>query len=1211
MLNVRRLRARARASVTTSSALVLWFALGAVAAAQEPEPPPPEIPPGWVLVDDVILPADAVYGDSTYSATPWTGGVVPYVFDANVSAADQLVGIDAMAEWAAAANVTFVPRTTETNYIRFYTTNSNSSFVGMIGGMQTINVYNWNFRFIVCHEICHALGFWHEQSRPDRNTYVTINFANIDPAYAYNFNVVNGATTYGAYDFDSVMHYGAYAFSVNNQPTITINPGYSGSIGQRQHLSVLDATGMATQYGAAPAPTIASLSPTTVGAGNPTFTLTVNGTRFCRGRNDSSGMDGTTVEWNGVALATTYVSPTQMLATVPASLVASSGVHNVTVYNPSPGGGVSLPATFTVGIPPPVASGLVPASALVGAATTNVTVTGTFFQPTSVVRWNGADLPTTYVGSTSLTASVASGLFGAAATVPVTVFTPAPGGGTSSAVNFSVLNPVPLQLSTTPTTAPAGSGPFNVTVNGVNFNSQTVVRWNGVPVPTTFVSATQVVGAVSAAQAAPVGTATVSVQNPAPGGGASPGATFTLSNGTPVVATLSPATLPQGAGAFTLTVNGTGMNGASVVKWNNANRTTTFVSGTQVTAAILASDLAAQGTATVKVQNAGAGGGTSNTVNFTIAAPGPTISLITPSSAIAGAAGFALSVFGTNYVAGSVVRWNGADLATTFNSASLLTATVPASLVAAAGAATVAVHNSATGFTSNPATFTVHPGAPVLSSAAPSQATLGSGATAVTVGGSGFVAASVVRWNGANLATTFVSPTQLTATVPATNLAAVGTASLTVFTPAPGGGTSGALTFTVGYPTPTVSLVAPSLAAAGTPGLTITVTGTGFYAGGVSVVRFDGAATPTTYVSPTQLTAAVPASAFAAGGSKPVVVANGGPLGGTSAPVFFGVLNPPPLLFSVSPNVVTAGDAAFTLTANGFAFNASTVLRWNGSPLATTYVGPTQVQALIPASLIVAGGAASITAHNPPPGGGTTATQTLTVQAPIVNAMTPAAIAPLLPSSPAVALTLSGTGFLPSSVVWANGVALTTTYGGPNALSASLPASVPQTQGQGGVSVTVRNGGTTLSNTRALVVGSSANAGTTITDPPSATPPYGGTFALVLEGGAPFMPFTLLSDLAATPTVAPFPSAAENQALDVGSPSMAVLLDGLGLFGPPLGVAFGGPTGSTPPGGAFTLPGIAAPAAPSGVELALQFLYVDPTSPFGWRLGWAAQPRHF
>ena len=106
--------------------------------------------------------------------------------------------------------------------------------------------------------------------------------------------------------------------------------------------------------------------------------------------------------------------------------------------------------------------------------------------------------------------------------------------------------------------------------------------------------------------------------NPAPGGGTSNAVTFTINNPVANLTSLTPSSKNHGDGAFTLTVHGTGLVSTSQVKWNGSNRTTTFVSGTQVQAAITAADIVNAGTAQVTVTNPGPGGGTSNALTFTI-----------------------------------------------------------------------------------------------------------------------------------------------------------------------------------------------------------------------------------------------------------------------------------------------------------------------------------------------------------------------------------------------------------------------------------------------------------------------------------------------------------------------------------------------------------------------------------------------------------------
>jgi hypothetical protein len=111
---------------------------------------------------------------------------------------------------------------------------------------------------------------------------------------------------------------------------------------------------------------------------------------------------------------------------------------------------------------------------------------------------------------------------------------------------------------------------------------------------------------------------------------------------------------------------------------------------------------------------------------------------------------------------------------------------------------------------------------PVVSALSPATATAGSPGLTLTVNGSGFVASSVVRWNGAARTTTLVSATQLRAALSASDLATAGSFAVSVVTPSPGGGTSGNLSFTVtGAPTPPPSTPPP---APGTPTVTLGAT---------------------------------------------------------------------------------------------------------------------------------------------------------------------------------------------------------------------------------------------------------------------------------------------------------------------------------------------------------------------------------------------------
>ena len=190
---------------------------------------------------------------------------------------------------------------------------------------------------------------------------------------------------------------------------------------------------------------------------------------------------------------------------------------------------------------------------------------------------------------------------------------------------------------------------------------------------------------------------------------------------------LAPADATAGSADFTLTVNcctsigGAVFDSTTVVMWNGHARTTKFVSATQVTATITAADIASPGTAQVQTVTKQSGQGTnglSNTLPFFVnpsSFPVPTVTSLNPSSMKFGNPDFQLAVTGTNFVqspgnpVNSVVKWNANNLVTTFVSSTQLTATVPASLIAAPGAATITVVNPTPGGGPSPSgvTFTI------------------------------------------------------------------------------------------------------------------------------------------------------------------------------------------------------------------------------------------------------------------------------------------------------------------------------------------------------------------------------------------------------------------------------------------------------------------------------------------------------------------------
>jgi sugar lactone lactonase YvrE len=296
---------------------------------------------------------------------------------------------------------------------------------------------------------------------------------------------------------------------------------------------------------------------------------------------------------------------------------------------------ISLSGTGVTVNPAPALSSISPTAATVGGPAFTLTANGSNFVSGSVIRWNGVSLGTVVVSGTQLTAVVPAAKIAIMGTVAVTVYTPAapvPGGGTSQALNFTLAYPAPVLTSLGQVSILAGGNGLALTVKGSGFlKNVSVVNWNGSARVTTFVSATQLTAAITAADIAAAGTASITVANPTPGGGTSAALSFSITNPAPTAtAPLSPSSAWAGGAAFTLTINGSNFIKASQVTWNGTNRATTYVSATQLQAAILAADIAAAGTAQVTVSNPKPGGGTTSALTFTInksnPPPAPTFS---------------------------------------------------------------------------------------------------------------------------------------------------------------------------------------------------------------------------------------------------------------------------------------------------------------------------------------------------------------------------------------------------------------------------------------------------------------------------------------------------------------------------------------------------------------------------------------------------------
>lgn len=362
------------------------------------------------------------------------------------------------------------------------------------------------------------------------------------------------------------------------------------------------------------------------------------------------------------------------------------------------GGGTTAPTN-----PPPTSNpvpaiiAITPSSTVAGSTDTPVTITGSGFISSSVVQWNGAPIVTTYSSATTLSATLPAGSLANATIAKLTVVNPSPGGGTSSAVDFSVNNPLAAITKINPASALAGSGDTVLDISGFGFVPSSVIAWNGAALTTTFVSATEAKATLPAADLTGSSASLIAVQNPAPGGGTSAAVTFTVNSPVPVISSISPRYVVPGSPA-TITVTGTGFESNSAVLWNGSTRPTIAVSTTVLQVSLSASDLQSIGTGSLTVSNPAPAASTSPVSQLTVT-PEPvpviqSVSIVSTPGPFGGCPQLQVTITGQNFAADSTIQANGVSLPVGFGgSSSSLTNYLPVGFISAPGALSFTVTN--------------------------------------------------------------------------------------------------------------------------------------------------------------------------------------------------------------------------------------------------------------------------------------------------------------------------------------------------------------------------------------------------------------------------------------------------------------------------------------------------------------------------------------
>ncbi|KAI1889797.1 hypothetical protein AGOR_G00166630 [Albula goreensis] len=176
---------------------------------------------------------------------------VPFIISNQYSSRERTVILQGLQSFSQSTCIQFRPRTRERDFVHIQSRGGCYSFIGRRGGGQVVSLDRRGCVFfgIVQHELIHALGFNHEQTRSDRDRHVRILYQNIIRGQEHNFRLIRTNNLGTPYDYNSVMHYGRYAFSRNRQPTIVPIPNSNAVIGRATSMSRNDILRINRLYG--------------------------------------------------------------------------------------------------------------------------------------------------------------------------------------------------------------------------------------------------------------------------------------------------------------------------------------------------------------------------------------------------------------------------------------------------------------------------------------------------------------------------------------------------------------------------------------------------------------------------------------------------------------------------------------------------------------------------------------------------------------------------------------------------------------------------------------------------------------------------------------------------------------------------------------------------------------------------------------------------
>jgi len=741
------------------------------------------------------------------------------------------------------------------------------------------------------------------------------------------------------------------------------------------------------------------------------------------------------------------------VARVPASVTATSGPHPVQARNE--GGNRSNLVTLTIIPPPPSLFSITPRVVIAGSGAFTIFLTGLNFASGTVVLIDGASLSTVVSGAQDLRATVPASITSAIGTHQVVVRNS--DGQLSTSNGLEVIAPATVVTSISPTSAVLGGPGFSLAVKGANFKSDAIVIFDGTGLATAFKSATELSAQVPAALISRIGVHTVSVRNV--NEPASNEAVFQVVPDSPVIGSLDPPSVIEGSGDVTVTISGEKFQPGAIVRiieitQRGAPLDTTFVSAQEVRARIPAALTQTPGAVPLGVENPDLG--LSNSVSLKVLIKDPLVIneyLADPADSLAGDAngdgtrsssadefiellnrsGEPLDISGYKLLDADAVRHVFA--------AGVIVPPFEAVVVFGGGTPTGPFGNAA----ENHLVFRASTGGLSLNNGGDTitlQDAQGRLVQEIKFGAAEGGAGQSINRDPDGDGGTFTLHTIVAAD------------GSRLFSP---GAKAAGQTFTV---KPSVSKIAPSTVHVGSAQFNLTVSGSKFLPG--AVVLLGAAPLPTVFRSDTQLEAQVAAELVSEGGGADVRVKN--PRGELSGDTRFLIADDPPRISRITPQTAGAGAANLEVSVEGERFQRGASVQVQGQPVETRFVSSSSLTAFLTGGFFARAAELPLMVLNAD--GNASNFVTLSVEnGPLITRLSRSKIKA---GAGAFELTVGGVAFKTGVTLFANNVALSTTFVSEVSFTARIPAEM--TNQPGVLTLQARNPDGGRSNTVKLKV---------------------------------------------------------------------------------------------------------------------------------------------